>query len=159
MDILKQIHNLQLPPLLPLPLWPTPIALVTFILFLWSFGPALKTEVRFAFLVWLRLTWAALLIPAVTGVILAVGGLRVPSATDVGGGLSKYGFRVDPQRDLEHLMYVAFALVSLYVIEMLIKGRLVEHRVGLKFLPVVTLFLYGCAYMIGRVATFPGNGV
>lgn len=159
MDILKQLHDLQLPPLLPLPLWPTPIALVTFVLFLWSFGPALKTEVRLGFLVWLRLTWAALLIPGVTGVILAVGGLKVPSATDVGGGLSKYGYRVDPNRDLEHLMYTAFALISLYLIELLIKGRMIEHQKGLKFLPFVTLFLYGAAYMIGRVATFPGNGV
>ena len=159
MDILKVIHDLQLPPILPIALWPTPIALATFVLFLWSFGPALKPEVRLGFLVWLRLTWAALLIPAVTGVILAVGGLKVPSATDVGDGLSKYGFKVDPNRDWEHIMYAAFSLLSLYVIEMLIKGRMIEHKIGLKFLPVVTLFLYGCAYMIGRVATFPGNSV
>lgn len=158
MDILKQIHDLQLPPLLPLPLWPTPFALATFVLFLWSFGPALKQEVRFGFLVWLRLTWAALLIPAVTGVILAVGGLKVPSATDVGGGLSKYGFRVDPNRDLEHLMYTFFALLSLYLIEILMRSTAIERRIGLRLLPVATLFLYGCAYMVGRVATFPGNG-
>ncbi|GAA5501497.1 hypothetical protein Dxin01_01229 [Deinococcus xinjiangensis] len=160
MDILKQIHDLGLPN--PFPFvspFNTPLALVSFVLFLWSFGPALKREVRFGFLVWLRLTWAAMLIPAVTGVILAVGGLRVASATDVGGGLTRYGFKVDHHRDSEHWMYAAFCLLSLYLIEMLIKGRIVEHRVGLRLLPAVTLFLYGAAYMVGRVAVFPGNSV
>ena len=28
---------------------------------------------------------------------------------------------------------------------------------GLRLLPVATLFLYGCAYMVGRVAVFPGS--
>lgn len=158
MDILKQIHDLSIPNIFPVPLLPTPLALVSFILFLWSLGPALKQEVRFGFLVWLRLTWAALLIPAVTGVILAVGGLKVPSATDAGGGMTKYGYKVDHVRDGEHMMYAAFCLISLYVIEVLIKGRLIEHKLGLRFLPVVTLFLYGAAYMVGRVAVFPGSG-
>ncbi|WP_291424269.1 hypothetical protein [Deinococcus sp.] len=161
MDFLKLIHDLEIPNLFPQlpPLLPTPLALFTFVLFVWSFGPALKTQVRFGFLVWLRLTWAAFLLPAVTGVILAVGGLKVASATDVGHGLTRYGYKVDPVRDGEHLMYTAFALVSLYLIEMLIKGGMIEHKKGLKYLPAVTLFLYGAAYMVGRVAVFPGNNV
>lgn len=157
MDFLKLLHDLQIPNYLPIALIPTPLALITLVLFLWSFGPALKNEVRPGFLVWLRLTWAALLIPAVTGVILAVGGLKVPSASDVGGGVSKYGYQVDPVRDSEHWMYAAFALLSLYVIEILVKGRIIDHKVGLRLLPVVTLFLYGVAYMVGRVAVFPGR--
>lgn len=159
MDILKLIHDLSIPNLFPVPILPTPLALTTFVLFLWSFGPALKREVRLGFLVWLRLTWAAFLIPAVTGVILAVGGLKVASSTDVGGGLTRYGYKVDGNRNDEHLMYAAFALLSLYIIEVLIKGNVIDHKKGLRYLPVVTLFLYGVAYMVGRVAVFPGNSV
>lgn len=81
----------------------------------------------------------------------------MPSATNVGGGLSKYGLPVDPSRDWEHWMYSALCLLTLYITEVLVKGRLVPHRPGLRFLPVATLFLYGCAYMIGRVAVFPGS--
>ena len=156
MELLRLIHNYQFGSSLAL-LFPTPYALATLVLFVWSLGPALKGEVRFGFLVWLRLTWALTLIPAVTGVILAVGGAKVPSATDVGGGVSKYGLPTDPSRDWEHWMYSAFCLLTLYVIEVLVKGRTVPHRSGLRFLPVATLFLYGCAYMIGRVAVLPGS--
>ncbi|GMA16816.1 hypothetical protein E5F05_16515 [Deinococcus metallilatus] len=156
MEFLRLIHGYQFGSALAL-LFPTPYALATLILFLWSLGPALKGVVRTGFLVWLRLTWVLTLIPVVTGVILAVGGEKVPSATNVGGGLTKYGYPVDPSRDWEHWMYSAFALLSLYVIEVLVKGRLISHRRGLRYLPVATLFLYGCAYMIGRVAVFPGS--
>ncbi|WP_369699451.1 hypothetical protein [Deinococcus sp. YIM 77859] len=81
----------------------------------------------------------------------------MPSATDVGGGVTKYGLPVDPSRNWEHWMYAGFALLSLYVTEVLLQGRLVHPRRGLRVLPVVTLFLYGCAYMVGRVAVFPGS--
>lgn len=158
MDILKLLHDYSPPNPFPFPSpFNSPLAFFTLVLFVWSLGPALKKEVRFGFLVWLRLTWAAFLIPAVTGVILAVGGLKVPSATDAGHGLTKYGYHVDPVRDGEHLMYAVFALLSLYIIEVLVKGRMVSHQRGLGYLPVVTLFLYGAAYMVGRVAVFPGN--
>ncbi|WP_216318663.1 hypothetical protein [Deinococcus aestuarii] len=156
MDLLRLIHNVQFGSSLAL-LFPTPLALGTLVLFLWSLGPALKGTVRTGFLVALRVVWVLTLLPAVTGVILAVGGAKVPSAVNVGGGLTKYGLPYDPSRDPEHWMYTAFVLLSLYVIEVLVRGRLVEHRRGLRFLPVVTLFLYGCAYMVGRVAVFPGS--
>ena len=55
-------------------------------------------------------------------------------------------------------MYTFFALLSLYLIEILMRSTAIERRIGLRLLPVATLFLYGCAYMVGRVATFPGNG-
>jgi hypothetical protein len=156
MEFLRLVHGYQFGSSLAL-LFPTPYALATLILFVWSLGPALKGTVRTGFLVWLRVTWVLTLLPAVTGVILAVGGLKVPSATDVGGGLSKYGLPADPSRNWEHWMYTAFVLLSLYVIEVLVRGRMIEHRRGLRYLPVATLFLYGCAYMIGRVAVFPGS--
>lgn len=156
MEFLRLVHGYQFGSALAL-FFPTPFALATLILFVWSLGPAVKGTVRTAFLVGLRVVWALTLIPAVTGVILAVGGAKVPSATNVGGGLTKYGLPYDPSRDWEHWMYTAFALLSLYVIEVLVKGRLIEPRQGLRFLPVATLFLYGVAYMVGRVAVFPGS--
>ncbi|GAA5514976.1 hypothetical protein Dcar01_03740 [Deinococcus carri] len=167
MEFLRLIHGYQFNNALAL-LFPTPYALVTLILFLWSFGPAIKAQVRLGFLVWLRIVWALTLLPVVTGVILAVGGEKVPSATRASaaylrehcpavGDFSRYCLPVDPSRDWEHLMYTAFALLSLYVIEVLVKGRMIPHRTGLRFLPVATLFLYGCAYMVGRVAVFPGS--
>jgi hypothetical protein len=137
----------------------TPLVAATLVLFVWSVAPAVKGRVGAGFLVWLRVTWAAFLIPAVIGVILALDGLKVASATPAAGGLTRYGFPVDPRRDGEHWMYAVFVLLTLYVIEVLVKGRMVEHRVGLKLLPVATLFMYGCAFMIGRVAVFPGASV
>ncbi|MBZ9750346.1 hypothetical protein K7W42_05645 [Deinococcus sp. HMF7604] len=155
MEFLRQLHGYQIVGF-PIPLFPTPLALLTLVLFVWSLGPALKLQVGTPFLVWLRLTWAGLLLPGVTGILLALGGLKVPSATDVGGA-TKYGYAADPSRDWEHWMYTAFCLLTLYIIEVLVKGRMVEHRIGLRLLPVATLFLYGCAYMVGRVAVFPGS--
>ena len=156
MELLRALHNLRFDTPLGL-LFSNPLVAASLVLFVWSLGPAIKGIVGRAFLVWLRLTWAAFLLPAVTGVVLALGGLRVASATDAGAGTTRYGFPVDPSRDWEHWMYVAFVLLSLYIIEVLVRGRMVEHRVGLKFLPVVTLFMYGCAFMIARVAVFPGS--
>lgn len=156
MELLRAIHGYQFGSALAL-LFPTPYALSTLILLVWSLAPAVKGTVSRSFLVWLRVVWALTLIPVATGVILALGGAKVPSATDIGNGGSKYGYLVDPSRDLEHWMYSAFALISLYVIEVLVKGRLIEHKSGLKYLPVATLFLYGVAYMIWRVAVLPGS--
>lgn len=156
MDLLRALHGYQFGSSLAL-LFPTPYALSTLILLVWSVAPAVKGVVGRSFLVWLRVVWALTLIPAATGVILALGGAKVPSAVDVGGGLTKYGLPYDSSRDLEHWMYSAFALLSLYVIEVLVRGRMIPYRSGLKFLPVATLFLYGVAYMIGRVAVLPGS--
>ncbi|MCD0166628.1 hypothetical protein [Deinococcus sp. 12RED42] len=156
MEFLRLIHGYQFNNAFAL-LFPTPYALATLVLLIWSVAPALKGRVGPGFMVWLRLTWVLTLLPGVTGVIMALGGAKVPSATDVGGGLSKYNYPADPSRDWEHWMYAAFCLLSLCVLEVLVRGRLIEHRLGLRFLPVVTLFLYGCAYMVGRVAVFPGS--
>lgn len=156
MDVLRLIHNYRLDT--PLGIFvSTPLAIAALVLFLWSLGPALKGTVRTGFLVWLRLTWVLTLLPAVTGVILAVGGAKVPSAVNVGGGLTKYGLPADPSRDWEHWMYAAFALLTLYVIEILVKGNLVDHRKGLRYLPLATFFLYCVAIRVVQVAVFPGS--
>ncbi|UQN06923.1 hypothetical protein [Deinococcus sp. QL22] len=156
MELLQAVHGYQF-----FGAWakltPTPYAMVTLVLFIWSIAPALKGVVRSGFIFWLRVTWFFTLLPAVTGIILALNGQAVPSATAAAGGLTKYGFEPDPSRNWEHWMYSAFALLSLYVLEVLVRGKLIEHRTGLRFLPVVTLFLYGVAYMVGRVAVLPGS--
>lgn len=168
MDLLRALHNIQIPNVLPVPLTPTPLALFCLVLFLWSFGPALKQDVRAGFVVWLRLTWAIFLLPAVTGALLALGGAQVPSATrapaeyirdvcQASGDLSRHCLPVDPSQNGMHWMYVLFTVLSLIVIEVLIRGRVIERGLGLKALPVVTLFMYGAAYMIGHSATFPGS--
>lgn len=156
MELLQAVHGYQF-----FGAWakltPTPYALVTLVLFVWSIFPAIRGAVHSSFTAGLRVTWFFTLLPAVTGILLALNGLKVPSATAAAGGLTKYGFEPDPSRNWEHWMYSLFALMSLYVLEILVRGKLIDHRVGLRFLPVVTLFLYGVAYMIGRVAVLPGS--
>lgn len=158
MELLKLIHNFSLPN--PFPFvspFNTPLALFTFVLFVWSLVPAIKLHVSHGFLWCLRANWVLFGIMAITGMLLSLSGLKVASATDVGGGVTRYGFRVDPIRDSEHIMYTAFCVLSLYAIEVLIKGQVLERKTALRILPAVTLFLYGAAYMVGRVAVFPGN--
>ncbi len=156
MEFLRQIHDFQFNSSWAF-LFPTPYALITLILFLLSIWPAIIGRVGPAFLVALRLAWLMTFIPAITGIILAVAGGKVPSATNAGGGLSKYGYPIDPSRNLEHWMYAGLAIFSLYFIEVVVKGKVIETKVGTRFLPIITLFLYGCAYMISRVAVFPGS--
>ncbi|UBV43336.1 hypothetical protein LAJ19_03740 [Deinococcus taeanensis] len=167
MEFLRLIHGYQFDTAAA-QLFPTPYALATLVLFIWSLAPAIKAHVGRGFMAWLRLTWALTLIPGVTGVILALGGEKVPSATRAGadvlrercgqdGDLSRYCFPVDPSRNWEHSMYAALCLLTLYIIEVLVQGRLIKAQTALRLLPVATLFLYGCAYMIGRVAVVPGS--
>ncbi|GGQ95012.1 hypothetical protein [Deinococcus ruber] len=157
MAFLKWLHDLEIPSAYAL-LAPTPLALACLILFVWSIGPAIRLKVGRPMVWWLRLTWVLTLIPAVTGVILALGGGKVASAVAAAKGVTKYGFAPDPKRNLEHWMYAALVLLSLYAIEVLIQGKLIKPQAGLRILPVATLFLYGVAYMVGRVAVFPGSG-
>lgn len=156
MDLLRAVHTFHLNTPFGIFL-STPYVVAALVLFAWSLGPALKGQVGRGFVAWLRLTWVLFLLPGVTGVLLALGGARTASATDVGGGLTRYGFPVDPSRNWEHWMYTAFCLLSLYIVEVLVGGRVVARTAGLRLLPVVTLFMYGCAFMISRVAVFPGS--
>lgn len=166
-----------------LALIPGPLALTSLVLFIWSLAPAFKGEVGAGFVAWLRLTWVLTFIPMVTGIALAVSGGKVassvlaPTGTDFGTEclnyaarngwatetLTRYCLPVDPARDLEHWMYTSFTLLSLLAVEALARrrwdGNFLGVGLGLKLLPVITLFLYGCVYMIGRVAILPGNGV
>lgn len=189
-ELLRAIHGYNFPfsvelldavPLLAL--IPTPLALASLVLFIWSLAPAVKGEVGTGLRGWLRLTWLLTLLPMVTGIALAVGGGKVPSAVlapdpaALGAScqayaarqgwaadtLTRYCLPVDPARDLEHWMYTSFTLLSLLAVEALVHrrwdGNFLGVGLGLKILPVITLFLYGCVYMIGRVAALPGNGV
>ena len=156
MELIRLIHNVRFDTPLGI-LLSTPLAVACLVLTVWSLGPAIKGRVGYPFMVWLRLTWVTFLIPGVSGVLLALGGLNVASATDAGGGVTRYGFPPDPSRNGEHWMYVAFVLLSLYIIEFLVRGRWIELRLSLRLLPLVAFFMYGCAFMIGRVAVFPGS--
>lgn len=156
MEVLRMLHGYQFNSEWAL-FFPTPFSLVTLVLFVWSLGPLLHKTIRPWYVVWLRLTWGFFLLPAVLGTALLIDGRQVPSATDLGEGFSKYGLPVDENRTLEHLMYSLFALVSLYLLELMIKGQLLKPQLVYKIMPVVTLFLYGVAYMIGRTAVLPGN--
>lgn len=136
---------------------PNPFALASLILFVWSFWMLRRSAVTSSFVAGVRLTWLTFLLPALTGIVLTLGGGKVPSAVDVGGGKTKFGTPYDPTQEGMHWLYGGFGLLSLIVIELLIRGEFIERRLGLKMLPVVTLFMYGCAYMVGHVAFYPGS--
>ena len=171
MAFITWLHNWQLSTPFGL-LIPTPLAVVTLVLFVWSIGPAIKLKVGRPMVWWLRLTWVLTLLPAVTGTILALGGGKVASAiattnptiiqkcaeagAKVAGGITRYCNQPDPKRNLEHWMYAGLAIVSLYIIEVLIAGKLVSPKIGLRVLPLVAFFLWGCCFMVYRVAVLPG---
>ncbi|AXG98909.1 hypothetical protein DVJ83_06740 [Deinococcus wulumuqiensis] len=136
---------------------PNPFALTSLLLFVWSFWMLRRDEVTPGFLAGVRLTWLTFLLPALTGIVLTLAGGKVPSAVDVGGGKTKFGTPYDPTQEGMHWLYGVFALLSLLLIESLIRGQFIERRKGLKLLPVVILFMYGCAYMVGHVAFYPGS--
>ncbi len=157
MAFITWLHNWQVASPFALVI-PTPLAIACFVLFLWSFGPAIKLRVGRPMVLWLRLTWALTLLPAVTGIILAVGGSKVASAVaQTGQATTKYGYPPDPNRNYEHWMYAGLVLLSLYIIEVLIHGKLIKPQIGLRYLPLVTFFMWGCAFMVYRVAVLPGS--
>ena len=158
MDLLRALHDLSFNTWSLARLFPNPFILACFVLLIWSVPVALRGVVDRGFTLLTRLSWAIFFLYGLSGILLAVSGLKVASAVaEAGKEVTKYGFLPDPKRNLEHWMYTVFALGSLYFIEVLIAGKLIDRRRGLYFLPVVTLFLWGCAYMIGRVAIFPGE--
>lgn len=155
MELLKDIHRLAL----PIPVVGHHLVFLTALLTVWSLVLAVRATVPVGFVYLLRLSWVAFGINTLTGLILGVAGQRVPSAVPAtpGGRLTTLNLPVDSSRHWEHLMYAAFALLTLYAIEVLIAGRVVPRQVGLRFLPVATLFLIGVAYMAVRVAYLPGS--
>ncbi len=157
MAFLTWLHNWQIASPFALVI-PTPLAVACLVLFLWSFGPAIKLRVGRPMMVWLRFTWALTLIPAVTGVILAVSGSKVASAVAAAGqATTKYGYPPDAKRNGEHWMYAAFVVLSLYIVELMIQGRFVKRETALRYLPLVTFFMWGCSFMVYRVAVLPGS--
>ena len=156
MDVLRALHGYSFDFDLAF-LFPNLFALASLILFFWSLRPALRGELSSGFVMGVRVTWLTFLLPAVTGILLTLGGGKVPSAVDVGGGKTKFGTPYDPTQEGMHWLYGGFGLLSLIVIELLIRGEVIERRTGLRVLPVVILFMYGCAYMVGHVAFYPGS--
>ncbi len=157
MAFIKWLHDWQVATPFALVI-PTPLAIACLVLFLWSFGPAIKLKVGRPMVWWLRLTWVLTLLPAVTGIILSLGGGKTASAVAAAGkATTKYGYPPDPSRNFEHWMYAAFVLLSLYIIEVLVGGKLIKHNPGLRYLPLVTFFMWGCAFMVYRVAVLPGS--
>jgi len=157
MAFLLWLHNWQVATPFALVI-PTPLAIAALVLFVWSIGPAIRLRVGRPMIWWLRLTWVLTLLPAVTGVILALGGHKVASAVAAAGeATTKYGYAPDPKRNFEHWMYAGLTVISLYIIEVIIQGKLVSPKVGLRLLPLVTFFMWGCTFMIYRVAVLPGS--
>lgn len=156
MDLLRTLHGYQG---IPFPLFVTPFAFTTFILFVWSVVVAARGRPDRGFRAWLGLTWVTFLLPALTGLILALNGGKVASAVDIGGGRTRYGLPYDPTQEFMHLLYPGFALLTLLLLGPLLRAQLplLSERRRLWILPVATLFLYGCAYMAGFVAVFPGS--
>ena len=155
MNVLQSLHAASL----PVPLAPTVTTLLTLILFVWSLVFLAWPRPSPAFHVFVRLTWAWLAVNVLTGLILLFAGGKVPSAVAAPGSpLTLYGYAPYPARQWEHLMYALFVIVSLAVAELLLAGRLGAPGKVLRLMPVVTLFLYGVAYMAAYVTVFPGGG-
>jgi len=154
MQVLVEFHRLAL----PIPIIGHHLVLLTVLLFAWSLIFLVRTAVPAGFVVLLRVTWAAYALNALSGVVLALSGMKVPSAVPAPGrDTTVFGLPPDPSRHPEHFMYAFFFLVSLYAMEVMIAGRVIKHERALRLMPVVTLFLAGVAYMSVRVAYLPGS--
>lgn len=158
MDFLRAVHAFAL----PVPGIGHHLVFLATLLFVVSLFMALRPGVPALFVWLLRLNWLAYGINALTGLILALSGQKVPSATVKemvnGRAVSPIGFLVDPHRQFDHYMYAAFALVTLYALEVLIAGKLVKDTPLRRLLFVTaTFFLVGVAYMGVRTAYLPGT--
>lgn len=155
MNALNYLHAASL----TIPLAPTVTTLLTLLLFVWSLVFLVRPRPVPAFHVALRLTWAWLALNTLTGLVLLFAGGKVPSAVAAPGSpLTVYGYPPYPARQWEHLMYAFFVIVSLAAMELLLAGRFGAPGKVLRLMPVVTLFLYGVAYMAAYVTVFPGSG-
>lgn len=135
---------------------PNPFALACLLFMFWSFAIAAKGQFSHAFRTGVRGMWALFLLYGASGVLLSLGGAKVASAVAVAGkAVTKYNFPPQAKRDPEHWMYTAFVLLSLFAIEALIAGKLMDEQKSARVLPAVTLFMWGAALMIVRVAVVP----
>lgn len=158
MDFLRAVHAFAL----PVPGIGHHLVFLATLLFVVSLFMALRPGVPALFVWLLRLNWLAYGINALAGLVLVLSGQKVPSATVArvvnGHPVSPYGFPVDSVRQLEHFMYAGFALITLYVMELLIAGRIVKESPLRRLLFVTaTFFLVGVAYMAVRTAYLPGD--
>ena len=116
-----------------------------------------------AFLTYNRLLSVLVGIITLSGVALSLMGLKTPIATPgvkpgdsmVCGTLACQP--LDPSRNWEHWMYTAFIVLSLVFVEVLLSGRLVERKVGARFLGIAAFFAFGAAIMVMRVVFLPGS--
>lgn len=160
MQVLSEIHGF----LFGNPLAPHPLGLASLLLTVAAVVHIFWPRLRALVLGLLRLNWLAYAVPVISGTILFASGRRTPSATEYEGGLTRYGCPPDPARAWEHLMYAGFVLLSLLAMEALLRRGyleplgITEGRARL-LVPVVALFMYGCAYMVGRVAILPGSAL
>ncbi|WP_027481877.1 hypothetical protein [Deinococcus pimensis] len=155
MDLLVALHRFAL----PIPIVGHHLVLLTALLFLLSLPMLARPAVPSWYVVLLRVTWAAFALNTLSGLILGLTGQKVPSAVPAtpGGNVTAVGFPPDPSRHWEHLMYAGFAILSLYIMEVLVAGRALPRDRGLRFMPLLTLFLVCVAYMSVRVAYLPGS--
>ncbi|AFZ68748.1 hypothetical protein [Deinococcus peraridilitoris] len=154
MEFLREVHRFAL----PLPIIGHHLVLLTMVLFLWSMVFLRRTVVPAGFVRALRVTWLAGAVNTLAGIGLALMGLRVPSSVPAspGSNVTAFGYPVDPVRHAEHYMYAGFFVLSLFLMELLIAGKVVKPAIGLRFMPLLTFFLLGVAYMSVRVAYLPG---
>ncbi len=116
-----------------------------------------------AFLVYNRLLSVLVGIITLSGVALALMGLKTPIATPgiKPGDSVVCGTQacqpLDPSRNWEHWMYTAFIVLSLVFVEFLLSGRFVERKVGARFLGIAAFFAFGAAVMVVRVTFLPGS--
>ncbi len=161
MDLLRTFHSYDFIQVTSpwVVLVPNPFALATLLVMFWSFGAAFKGQISHGFRVAVRGMWVLFGLYGVSGVLLSLGGAKVASAVALAGKtVTKYGFAPQAKRDPEHWMYTGFVLLSLFALEALLSGKLVGEKKAARLLPVVTLFMWGAALMIVRVAVVPGNG-
>ena len=116
-----------------------------------------------AFLTYNRLLSVLVGFITLSGVALSLMGLKTPIATKgiKPGDSIVCGTQacqpLDPSRNWEHWMYTAFIVLSLVFVEVLLSGRLVERKVGARFLGIAAFFAFGAAVMVVRVTFLPGS--
>lgn len=150
---------------------PTPLALAALLLTLvslLSWWPKARPLLRGV----IALNWGIFAWGALSGLLLQLGGGRVRSSYAASedyqlekcghvADLSYYCLPADAARHGEHLMYVFFVGLSLVLMGLLLNNKLpalpLSERWRALLMPSVAFFMYGCAYMVGRVAFLPGH--
>lgn len=158
MDVLKAIHSSSIAFGLYF------VAFLFFVQTIWSLFYLVRPESSTrAFLFYNRILSVLIGIFTLSGVALALMGLKTPIATP---GLKPGDSIVcgtqacqplDPSRNWEHWMYTSFMVLSLVLVEVLLSGRFMERKVGARYLGLAAFFAFGAAVMVVRVVFLPGS--